>query len=388
MNTKTTTLFKIGLPVLILVGGVLVMKTLVARKPHPEATEIKDPGILVETLLVEKKDVRIDIRTTGIVKATETARITPEVQGTVTTVAPGFEAGAFMEKGDLLFKIDATDYRLQLEAAKAALARAEAALLQEESLGKVARTDWALSHPDSEPESPLVYRIPQLKEARANVASARATVLRHERDIARCTIKAPFPLRVVSESVAEGTFLVAGQPVAEVAGTSSADIDATLPARDLKWLAVPGPGEKGRGTAIIRIPSMPEVSREGVLFRILGSVDDLGRMLRVRVRLDDPFALKSGAPPVHDGAFASIRIQGTVAEDVTPIPSSALRENDTVWLVAEDGTLDIRKVDVLRLGKETALIRDHLPEGAPLVTSTLSGAAQGMKLRIMEGNPS
>ena len=245
MNTKTTTLFKIGLPVLILVGGVLVMKTLVARKPHPEATEIKDPGILVETLLVEKKDVRIDIRTTGIVKATETARITPEIQGTVTTVAPGFEAGAFMEKGDLLFKIDATDYRLQLEAAKAALARAEAALLQEESLGKVARTDWALSHPDSEPESPLVYRIPQLKEARANVASARATVLRHERDIARCTIKAPFPLRVVSESVAEGAFLVAGQPVAEVAGTHSADIDATLPARDLKWLAVPEPGKKG-----------------------------------------------------------------------------------------------------------------------------------------------
>ena len=117
-------------------------------------------------------------------------------------------------------------------------------------------------------------------------------------------------------------------------------------------------------------------------------MDDLGRMLRVRVRLDDPFALKSTVPPVHDGAFASIRIRGTVAEDVTPIPASALRENDTVWLMAEDGTLDIRKVDVLRLGKETALIRDHLPEGAPLVTSTLSGAAQGMKLRIMEGNPS
>lgn len=373
---------KVILPVLILLAGFGMMKTMVASRKMPVTVSPENPGILVEAISVQKQDHPVTLTTTGTIRPAETATLIPEVSGRIWWVHPDFEEGGFLKKDTVLFRIDATDYRLKLMTAQAELARAEALLLEEEGMAEVAISDWKLSHPGIAPPSPLIFHEPQLRQAKAAVASAKAVVSRNRRDIGRCTIKAPFALRVVAESVAPGQYVSPGQAVANIAATDHTDLIATLPPSDLPWLDLPRPGVHGTTPVTIVVPDAGPIEREGHLLRVLGSVDPKGRMMRILIRIPDPFGLQTAVAPLSDGQFAEIRIPGKTAFGVREIPAAALRENDTIWLVTPEKTLSIRHVRVIRREKERVLIKDPLVPEAPLVVSAISGAAEGMKLRI------
>ncbi len=108
---------------------------------------------------------------------------------------PNFEDGAFFNKGDVLAELDPADLQAALTAAESRLARAEAALAQEEARAKQAKLNWEDIGYDEEP-SPLVLRIPQLKEANAVITSARADLDQAKRNLNRSKIRAPFDGRV------------------------------------------------------------------------------------------------------------------------------------------------------------------------------------------------
>ena len=89
------------------------------------------------------------------------------------------------------------------------------------------------------------------------------------------------------------------------------------------------------------------------------------------------------APPFLDvGQYVDVQFAGPVLEGVVALPRSALRENDTVWVVDEALQLRIRPVEVLRLERDVVLIRSGLQDGEQVVLTQISGAADGQKLRV------
>jgi len=81
------------------------------------------------------------------------------------------------------------------------------------------------------------------------------------------------------------------------------------------------------------------------------------------------------------GMFVTVRIQGRQVENVHRLPRHLIHDGETVYLAA-DNQLSVRPVTILRRFKKSVLISDGLSDGDLVVTTPLSGAVTGMKIRI------
>jgi hypothetical protein len=77
-----------------------------------------------------------------------------------------------------------------------------------------------------------------------------------------------------------------------------------------------------------------------------------------------------------------MEIEGRQLKNVYRIPSTALRDNTRIWLVSNDGKLEIRKVETLWRDAQTVLLADGLQPGEQLIVSDLSKPVNGMQLQV------
>jgi len=392
MSTRST-LLKVVLPVIIIAVGVMGMRLLVLARHAPPKVVHEIPGALVEVMTVAPADHPVTVFATGTVTAAQEAAITPEVSGRVVGLAPNMVAGGFLRAGDLLFEVEATDYRLALERARAAVAKAELDLATVDSQADVARREWQqLADQGGTPPNPLVLHGPQLANARATLASAKAAQAQAELDLERTRVTAPFDCVVRSEQVDLGQYLRAGVEVARVAGTRRAEVVVPLPLEELVHLHVPrtlagnDPGEAGSPATLALTVDGQRFEWSGRVVRALGEVDPAGRMARVVVAVDDPYGLRGNTdrPALALGLFVEANLRGDMLAQVFAIPRSALRDNHTVWLADDGEHLAIRPVEVARRERDQVFVAGGLTAGDRVVLTALSGAANGMALRPVE----
>ena len=385
MKTRSN-IFKYSLPIIILAAGLAGTGSMMHSKTAPEKKTPRTMGTLVETLALQAEDHQVTIHVTGTVQPAVAVSIVPQVGGRVVHLADGFQEGRFFKKGQLLFAIESADYQLAVEKSRAEIARAEYDLAKVKSQARVARMEWERVNLDQQTQpNPLVLYEPQLKNAQAALAGAKADLQQQLLDLERTRVYAPFNCRIRSKSVDVGQFVTAGQPVATVAGTDAAEIVVPVPLQELQWIDVPRSNRQARSTATVHVHAGSAHIWKGHIDRSLGEVDANSRMIRLVVTVDDPYGLreKDGrALDLAEGMFVTVTLEGKTLEDVFAVPVSALRNNGTLWLRAADGTLDIIPVQVLRREKQHALVRGELHAGQDLVTTQVSGAAQGMRLRL------
>jgi RND family efflux transporter MFP subunit len=393
--SRKTILLKITLPIVVILAGFAGMQIMIHSRAAPKKEVKESKGVLVEVKSVTRENLPVVVMGTGTVGSRQEASITPQVKGRVTYLAPGFVVGGLFRKGDLLFRIEDTDYRLAIDGAKAAVAKAEFDLATVEGQAHVARIEWERLHLAEKKEpSPLVLYEPQLKNARASVDSAKAALSQAELDLARTSVYAPFACLIRSEEVDLGQYVTVGNRVATVAGTDAAEIVVPLPLEEMQWISIPRKGSNGNGSkALVKLAVGDQVlTWKGRVVRSLGEVDPRGRMAQVVVAVDDPYNLeRRGSTKQRDleiGMFVDVEIIGKTLSGVFVVPRAALREGDTVWTMDDEGKLRVTPVTVVRRERDTVILRDGFPEGASIVLTNISGAAEGMKLRLSgEENP-
>ncbi len=395
---------KVIVPLVIVAAGIGVMVGLVSSRAAPKKHVKRDAGALVRVVEVKRADHAVLLKGTGTVQAARSVTIIPQVSGRLRYVSDSMVPGGLLTDGKVLVKIEDVDYRLNVERAMAALASAELELLKVEGEARVARETWELSGKSSgksgaeaensnEAPNPLVVYTPQLKLARTGLVSAKAALTQERVNLERTVLSAPFNSIVRTENVELGQYVRAGVEVATLAGTDSVEVVVPLRVDDIGWIDIPVAGGKGSGArATVSMDTGGQTHRwTGRVVRSLGEVDPDGRMERVVIRVDDPYGLKSGVksragkkgtPALALGSFVNVEIEGGTEHGVSVITRAALRDNNTVWTV-EDGTrLKMLTVVPARIEAETVVIKSGLPDGAVVVTTDLSGAADGMALRI------
>ncbi len=386
--SKKNKFLKIVVPIIIIVLGAVIMKTMIARRQAPVREVNEDPGILVEVLKAEKQNISITVRGTGTVEASREVSIIPQVSGSVISVSPSLVVGGFFRKGETLFEIEDVDYRLAVEQAESAKAKAAYDLATMESQARIARTEWERLNSDSgAPPNPLVVYEPQLKSARAAFASANAQLEQAKINLKRTNIKAPFNARIKSENVDPGQFVRSGSSVAVLSGTDSAEIAVPLSADEMRWLEIPGYGEQQNGAeASVHIDIGNEAyAWHGHVIRSSGEVDSRTRMMDIIVEVKDPYGLdkkkNTGYVSLASGSFVEVHMMGKKLQGVYKIPRSAFRDNATVWIMDKDNKMRIIEVSALKVESDAVIIDKGLNNGDMIVMTNISGAADGMKLR-------
>lgn len=345
--------------------------------------EPERPPKLVRTTEPRPARHAIAVTADGIVIPARQAVLSAEVTGIVTWQNPALVPGGRIREGETLFRIDPTLAELSLREAESTLARIEASHAEAERRLAEART---LARDRLIPDSELAAldaaaRIEKADRDRAEAARDRAREL-----LARHAVQAPFNALVQSEAVEVGQRVDPGYAAATLVGTDVFWVQTALPLDRLPWIRLPEP-DTGQPGARARVSlDLGEGHRdiyEGRVLRILGDLEEAGRMTRVLVEIEDPLRRDANAPgvPLLLGSYVRVAIEAGDLDDVLAIERTALREDSTVWLMDTNGALAIRPVTVRWRQGETLFIDSVIGPGESLIVSDLRVALPGTKLQ-------
>ncbi len=119
------------------------------------------------------------------------------------------------------------------------------------------------------------------------------------------------------------------------------------------------------------------------MVRTDGVIDPQTRMVHLIVEVEEPY--RQGRAPLTVGRFVQGEVQGRPLRGVVPLPRHALREGDTVWVVAGDSRLEVREVTVARVTDATVLLSRGLSNGDQVILSRLDAVTNGMVVRVAGG---
>jgi len=383
---------KIFLPIAIMaIGAAAAVLMIKSRSPAATRPE-REYTPLVRVIEVTPKKHRLIVSTHGTVGPRTETSLVAEVAGQVIEVAPSFASGGFFEKGDVLVKIDPTDYELAVVAARGQVAQGKVRAEQEEAQAKVARAEWErLGEGEA---SPLATRELQLQEARAALAAAEANLKKALRNLERSRIRAPFDGRVRAKLADVGRYLSPGAPVAEIYAVDYAEVRLPIPDAELAYLDLPpgftGAAEGQSGPEVLLYADFAGARRQwnGRIVRIEGEIDPISRMVNVVAQVDDPYGRRgeSNQVPLSVGLFVEADILGHELEGAVVLPRSVLRRENSVLVVDSESRLRFREVKVLRLGRTDAVITEGLRAGELVCLSTLEAMTDGMKVRTLKAS--
>ena len=192
-------------PVLVpLVLPCLLALTLAGCKPEASApaAPAETPPMDVPTVVAAAATVPRTLDLPGRLASTRVAEVRAQVSGIIQERA--FEEGSLVRKGDVLFRIDPAVYKAEVDARTAAVARAEATRTQ--ALRQSERTETLLEKQAASTAQHDIA-IATLRQAEADVASAKAQLARARIDLDYATVRAPIGGRIGRALVTEGALV-------------------------------------------------------------------------------------------------------------------------------------------------------------------------------------
>ena len=367
-------------PFVALAIGVVGFKAINALANEQEKKVLVDTRPTVQVESVSANDHQVVINSYGEVKPLENTQLSAQVSGEVLSWHPSFVAGGVVARGETLFSIEKDNYEAAVLVAEAELARAQAGFIEEQAQAKVAE-DEAKRFP-SKARTDLFLRKPQVLSAQANVKSAQAALKRAQRDLENCDVKAPYDALIVSRNVGVGQYVTMGSQVAELNNIETAEVIIPIAGFDSVFLP-----ERIKGiTATVIQKGLNSFTREGVIDRDLGIVDNATRMSSLVVRIEDPYGLKNKQPAIKFGSYVQVNFAGTTLNNIYRLPQ-ALVNNQTVWVVGENQTLEPRKVTVIREEGEYFYISSGLKADDKLVVTLPEYPQKGMEVKIAGAQP-
>jgi membrane fusion protein, multidrug efflux system len=298
----------------------------------------------------------------GRIAPTRVAEIRARVAGIV--MERSFQQGADVKAGDVVYRIDPARFDVQLDAAKAALAKAQAVLDQAERqaqrIEKLLKVQVA-----SQAQHENVTAT--LRQAQADVAARKADVARAKLDLDYTTVRSPISGRIGGALVTEGALVGQGAAthLATVLQLDPIYADFTQSVSEHQQLR--RDFESGALERVLPDSAKVRLSfDDGIVYPHLGrlvfsnaSVDPSTGQVTLRGEFPNP---KSELLP---GMYVRIHIEQGIDGDSIAIPQQAVRRNDTggneVYVIRAENRAVLRLIRVGRVVDEQWLVRGLKP---------------------------
>lgn len=367
-------------PILVLVGGALLVIVLVLTGPKPKEKDDAPHATAVQFAIAHAQPTSISISVQGEANPRVEAALASQVAGRMVWASPKFVDGGAFAQGETMARLEDADYRLAVARARAQMAQAEEALAREQAEGELARQDWQALGRGEPP--PLAVREPQLAQARAALAAAQAGLRSAELDLSRTNVTAPFAGRVRQRRANVGDYVGPGQPVATMFATDAMEIRVPLTDADLTALRIPvgftaSNSNRGPAAQVTTVSGGRLNTWQGRLVRTEAAVDARTRLVYGIVQVLNPFNPRNPSP-LAPGMFVSARLEGSGRETLVAAPRSALKRNEFVYVIRPDNTIDIRQVRAAQTTADEVMFREGVADNERVVVSALTSPRQGM----------
>jgi membrane fusion protein (multidrug efflux system) len=343
------------------------------------------PPPQVEVMTVEPRSVANSIELPGRVQAVRIAEIRARVNGIVQRRL--YEEGSDVQAGDVLFEIDPREMRASLNAARAALERAEANAL---NAGQDVRRYQGLVAKQAISQQEFDSAQARLRSARADVSEAKAAVQSAQLNLEYTRVESPIDGRAGRAEVTEGALVNAANgtllatveqfdPVYVNFAQSSSDLLALRAQVAAGELQLP---ERGRVEVQLFLENGAEYPHRGRINFLAMTIDESTGSVALRAEFPNPERL------LLPGQFVRARIAAGTRPEAVLVPQRAVRVGNTraqVLLVDAEERAVSREVRLGELHGSDWLILDGLQAGDRLI---VEGAARsGQPVRALPYDP-
>jgi multidrug efflux pump subunit AcrA (membrane-fusion protein) len=443
---KARILISVGLTVALLLVAGAMASFLVRSRGAPARRQVERPApLVVAPRLSAISDYGVRLVGYGSVRARTQLQIVPLVSGEVIQRAGDFFSGRYVLKDQELFRIDPTDYQLARDVAQQSVRTlvAQTQRLDREEQNLLATRDLeqertALAQRELERTRTLLQRgaageseadqaeqaalgrrislhlirnelslIPTRRaQLAAERASAEARLRQAETDLKRTTYLSPVTGRVIRCTLETGEYVQAGVACGELYGIEAMEIPVSVPASDLEWIdprhlatcqfcAGLRDSSETESHGGIRVdvewdsPGGNGGKRpmwEGCVDRIEAGLQAQTRTATLVVRVDNPSpqqASQTGTRMLDINMFIRATIHGKTIPRAFILPRSAVQDDGTVYVV-DEGTLQVREVQVARFTDDQAMLLpgSGIREGDRVVLNYIPKPVVGMHVRI------
>jgi RND family efflux transporter MFP subunit len=377
----------------ILLAALIIILFIFSTEPTAIRTgATKQTAMLVDVISVQRGKFQPTIVAMGTVRPAKDIILSPRVNGEVISRSASFTPGGKVKQGDILLRLDPSDYKNALKQRQSELRQSVADLNIEMGRQNVAQKDYQLLEQTlSQENEALVLRKPQLNAARAHVEAARSSVAQAELELQRTNIRAPFDAQVLTRNVNIGSQVSPGEALGRLVGLDTYWVVASVPLSKIRWMTFPSDAKKTGSPVEVRNRTawVDSVFRKGHVFKLIGELAENTRMARILITVHDPlayYATGKDVPVLMIGAFVEVRIRAREIPDVFRLDRDLVRKNNTVWTF-EDSLLQIQEVDIVFQDADYAYITNGLQENDRVVSTNLSTVVDGARLRLnTDGN--
>ena len=400
----------------ILLGAVVVIWLLGVFAPQPEKSAPPPQSPLVSTVPVEVRSGSLLVRGTGTVRPVREIQLTAQVGGRLVDVSDALVSGGRFQAGEVLARIDPSDYRNAVQQARAQVTQAKFQLIQAREQAGAARRDYQrikdrtgdTPEPDSTELGRLVFNEPQVAQAEANLESAEAALDDARTRLRRTTLEVPFDGMVRRKQADLGAYVAPGTPVATVYGTDAVEVVVSLPTRKAAliqnlWDTI---DRRGDLPATVATEYGGETfTWNGRVHRVEGAISERTRTVDVVVRVSDPYRRDGRTqvaarlpergdvraaperPPLAVGTYATVDIEGRRGGSYHVVPRRAVHSREpgqppVVWTVVGDSMLVERRVEPIQTVEEQTYLAPTLDPTVQVITTDLRVQTDSMAVRV------
>jgi len=420
-----------------LVIGIAILVLLVKRGTAPQQTEIAESVHSVRFVEAPLVDLVPRALGYGRVRPVRVWDAVAEVNGRVVELNPRVRKGALLPQGEMVLRIDPTEYQLAASRAQADILSSQAQLaemavkeanytasleIEDEALALreaelqrkrqlVKKGTVSASEFEQEQRNLLAQRqqvqaqknainlLPaERKLLEAQLARQEAQLESARLDLSRTEIRLPFRARIAEVNVEQTQYVRQGELLVKADGIDTAEVEAQIPIGRMRALLRGGAelnvsatepdlmaSRLGISARVWLRDAGMDVRWDGRFARISDTLDPDTRTVGVIVEVDKPYAdVQPGVrPPLVKGLFVEVDLRGPPRQGSLIVPRHALHAG-RVYVIGAGERLEIRALTLDTLQPEYAVVAAGLAAGERVVVSDLVPAIAGMRL---EGQP-
>jgi RND family efflux transporter MFP subunit len=321
--------------------------------------------VQVQKVAFEPSDVSREF--VGVVRARYETDLGFRVAGKI--VSRTVNVGDRVRAGDVVARLDAEDFKLQVESARAELSAAMSSVaqtaadelrfrtLRERGYAAVADYDRKKTAKD---------------EAEGRLERAQRALDLARNQLAYSELKADADGVITATMAESGQVVAIGQGVVRLAHRGEKEALVALPET---WL-----GEARQSVASVKLWSDPKRRFTAQLRELSPQADAATRTYAARFSIADPDDV------VALGMTAIVTLSHMSEDDVAKLPLSAIinrGSGPSVYVVARDGELSLQPVTLASFTEDTALVTGGVQDGDKVVTLGVQKLIAGQKVRTI-----